>query len=187
MNNKIGSEIAERVRAIFTVPLSEVTLKGADMKSKTQPCELSFDARQIHEIGLRRPTDVTTSVLWVVIPYTTPELTTAALRHAGVCSDLNVHVSLVDIQVVPFPCSLDQPPIDKEFSERRLRDLLTESQLPGSAELLYARDWFDGFCRLLEPKSLVIVGSKKRLWRTREDRLASALVKAGHQVMLLHS
>jgi len=149
--------------------------------------ELSFDARQIYEIDLQRSSDTTTSVLWVVIPYTTPELTKAALRHAGVCSDLYVHVSLVDIQIVPFPCPLDQAPINKEFSERRLRDLLTESQLPGSAEVLYARDWFDGFCRVLEPKSLVILGTKKRLWRTREEKLASALVKAGHQVLLLHS
>src|SRR6516165_6088260 len=65
-----------------------------------------------HEIGLRRPPDMTTDVLWVVIPYTSPELTEAALRHAGACTDLNVHVSLVDIQVVPFPCPLDHPPID---------------------------------------------------------------------------
>src|SRR5262245_60445212 len=156
------------------------------MKNNPQTSELSFDARQSHEIRLRRPSDGTAS-LTVVIPYTTPELTKAALRHAGVCTDLNVHVSLVDIQIVPFPCPLDQPPIDKEFSEQRLRDLLMESQLPGSAEVLYARDWLDGFRRVLEPKSLVILGTKRRWLRTREEKLARALVNEGHQVMLLHS
>ena len=156
------------------------------MKSNAQSSELSFDARQIHEIGLRRPSDVTVN-LQVVIPYTTPELTKAALRHAGVCTDLNVHVSLVDIQIVPFPCPLDQPPINKQFSAQRLRDLLRESGVPGSAEVLYARDWLDGFCHILEPRSLVILGTKKRWWRTREEKHARALVKAGHQVMLLYS
>jgi hypothetical protein len=116
-----------------------------------------------------------------------PELTKAVLRHAGVCTDLKVHVSLVDIQIVPFPCPLDQPPIDKEFSDQRLRDLLRESQLRGSTEVLYARDWLEGFRPVLEPTSLVILGTKKRWWRTREEKLASALSKAGHQVMLLHT
>jgi hypothetical protein len=157
------------------------------MKSNPQASELSFDAGQIHEIDLRGPSDISTSILWVVIPYTMPELTKAALRHAGVCTDLNVHVSLVDIQIVPFPCPLDQPPIDKEFSDQRLRDLLRESQLRGSTEVLYARDWLEGFRRVLEPTSLVILGTKKRWWRTREEKLASALSKAGHQVMLLHT
>jgi hypothetical protein len=155
------------------------------MKNNPQASEFSFDAQQSYEINLGRPSNSTAS-LGVVIPYTTSELTKAALRHAGVCTDLNVHVSLVDIQIVPFPCPLDQPPIDKEFSEQRLRDLLMESRLAGSAEVLYTRDWLDGFRRVLEPKSLVILGTKRRWWRTREEKLARALSKAGHQVMLLH-
>ena len=155
------------------------------MKSNAQPSQLSLDAQQIHEIGLRRSSDVTTS-LGVVIPYTTLELTKAALRHTGVCTDLNLRVSLVDVQIVPFPCPLDQPPVNREFSEQRLRDLLTDSQLQGSAEVLYARDWLDGFRRVVEPGSLVILGTKKRWWRTREEKLARVLMKAGHQVMLLH-
>src|SRR5262245_7511604 len=75
------------------------------MKNKPGASELGFDAPQSHEIRLR-PSDSTASVK-VVIPYTTSELTKAALRHAGVCTDLNVHVSIVDIQIVPFPCPLD--------------------------------------------------------------------------------
>jgi len=150
--------------------------------------ELKFDDRTIarHEIDHRRPSN-TTGVLWVVIPYTTPELTRAALRHAGVCTDLNVNVSLVDIQVVPFPCPLDQPPVNQEFSRRRLRDLLEQNGLPGRTDVLYARDWLEGFRRALDPHSLVILARKKRWWRTREDKLAAALRKAGHQVLLIQA
>jgi hypothetical protein len=159
-----------------------------DHEKNQQPSELKLDARQIayQEIDQPRPSDVTTGVLWVVIPYTTPELTQAALRHAGVCTDLHVHVSLVDIQVVPFPCPLDQSPSDRESSEQRLRDLFGQSGLPGRTHVLYARDWLEGFRCVLEPHSLVILAAKKRWWRTREDKLSRALLKAGHHVMLLH-
>jgi hypothetical protein len=121
----------------------------------------------------------------MALPYTTHELARAALRHAGVCSDLDVHVNLVDIQVVPFPCPLDQPPINKEFSEHRLVELLKETGLPGRAALLYTRDWLEGFRQMLEPGSLVVLATRRRWWPTREEKLARTLTKAGHQVMLL--
>ena len=81
------------------------------------------------EIDRPRPSDTSTGVLWMVIPYTTPELTRAALRHSGVCSDLDVHVHLVDIQVVPFPCPLNEPPINKEFSEHRTSERIEKGIL----------------------------------------------------------
>jgi hypothetical protein len=128
---------------------------------------------------------MTAGVLWIVVPYTTPEVTRAALRHAGVCTDLDVHVYLVDIQVVPFPCPLNQPPVNKKFSELRLQDLLKQRELPGKAAVLYTRDWLEGFSKVLAPGSLVVLATKKRWWRTREEKLARKLMKVGHHVMLL--
>jgi hypothetical protein len=151
---------------------------GETMRSNRQIAE--------HEIDQRHPSDITTNFLWVVIPFTTPELTLAALRHAGVCTDLNVHVSLVDIQVVPFSCPMDQPPINREFSEQRLRDLFAQTGLPGTTAVVYTRDWLEGYRQALEATSLVILATKKRWWRTREQKLARALQTAGHRVMLLH-
>src|SRR5262245_60342487 len=158
------------------------------MKTNQEAKKVEFHAGPVtyRELDRRPPSETRTGVLWAVIPYTTQELTRAALRHAGVCSDLNVHVLLVDIQVVPFHCPVDHPPINKEFSEQRLRDLLDQSDLPGKTEISYARDWFEGFRRVLEPESLVILAAKKHWWRTREEKLAHRLVKAGHQVLLLH-
>jgi hypothetical protein len=153
---------------------------------------LTTDLQQNRTTGIFReiecrPLDTTQGVLTIVVPYTTPELTRAALRHAGVCTDLNVRVSLVDIQIVPFPCPFDTPPVNKEFSQARLTQLFRPSQLPGETAVLYARDWLEGFQRVLEPDSLVILASKKRWWRTREEKLARALKKTGHQVLLIHS
>jgi hypothetical protein len=157
------------------------------MKANRQLKDLRIDGATAGYLDTEswRPSDVATGVLWVVIPYTTPELTGAALRHASVCTDLDVHVCLVDIQVVPFPCPLTQPPIDKKFSEIRLQALLKESGLPGKVAIVYTRDWVEAFGKVLEPGSLVIMATQKRWWPTRETKLARALAKAGHQVMLL--
>ena len=138
-----------------------------------------------HEIDQRHPPEVTTGVLQIVIPFTTPELTLAALRQAELCTDLNVYVLLVDIQVVPFSCPIDQPPINSEFSKERLRGLLGQTRLPGATGVVYARDRLEGYRQALKPTSLVIVATQKHWWRTREEKLAGALRKSGHQVMLL--
>jgi hypothetical protein len=128
---------------------------------------------------------IATEVLWIVVPFTTPELTRAALRHSAVCSDLDVQICLVDVQVVPFPRPFDDPPINRKFSEHRLHELFKETGFPGQTTVLYARDRLEGYRRILEPKSLVVLATKKRWWPTREWRLARALSKGGHQVLLL--
>jgi hypothetical protein len=155
------------------------------MKINYQANSIKVAPRRIDDASHYVQPEVTPGVLSVVIPYTTPELTRAALRHAGVCSDLNVHVSLVDVQVVPYPCAIDQPPVNREYSSSRLQELFRESGLRGRAEVVYTRDLLEGFKRTLEPGSLVIIAARKRWWPTREERLARELLAAGHQVMLL--
>jgi hypothetical protein len=133
----------------------------------------------------RTAADIEQDVLQIVVPYLNPELTQAAMRHVGVCTDLNLEVNLIDIQVVPFPCPLDQPLINKEYSQRRLEELLGQSGLSGRATVVYTRDWLQAFRQTMEPKSLVIVATASRWLPTREKRLARALVKDGYQVMVL--
>src|ERR1051326_4233876 len=92
---------------------------------------LSYD--EIDQLG-------TTGGLRVVVPYTTPELTRAALRHVAASGDLDIHVYLVDLQVIPFP--MDEPTIHEEFSERRFDELLKESGVPGIGVVSCTTDWF---------------------------------------------
>jgi len=136
---------------------------------------LSYD--EIDQLG-------TTSGLRVVVPYTTPELTRTALRHAAASGDLGIHVCLVDLQVIPFPAA--ESMIDEEFSEHRLDELLKESGVPGIAVVFYTADWFQGFKKILQPESLVVLATKKTWWPTREKKLARMLRRAGHQVILLY-
>jgi len=62
-----------------------------------------------------------------------------------------------------------------------------ESELPISAEVIYARDWELGLRRALAPGSLVLMAMKRSWWPTKDKRLAARLRKLGHQVMWVES
>ena len=49
-----------------------------------------------------------------------------------------------------------------------------------------ARSREEGFRHALPPESTVLVGTRRHLWRTSEERLARMLVSDGHKVALLH-
>ena len=122
--------------------------------------------------------------LQLVIPYRKPELTKAALKYAARFTvGLNVRLRLIDIHVVPYGVPLDKPTVNPKHLRRRLRHLAMESHLDVSAEIIYARDWEQGFRRVLSPNSLVLLAIQRSWWRTSEKRLAARLRKLGHQVI----
>jgi len=124
------------------------------------------------------------SNLQVVIPHRTAQLTRAALKYAArLADDLNSRIRLIDVHVVPYGVPLDEPPVDPRHVTRRLRQLAQESEVSISAEVVYARDWEQGFRRSLAPGSLVLMGIKRSWWRTSEKRFAARLRKLGHQVV----
>ncbi|PYS29017.1 MAG: hypothetical protein DMG11_10525 [Acidobacteria bacterium] len=120
----------------------------------------------------------------IVIPHRSPRLTKAALKYASTFADgLNVRLRLIDVHVVPYGVPLDEPTVDPKYLARRLRSLAQESTIPVSAELVYARDWEQGFRRALGPVSVVLIAIKRSWWRSSEKRLAARLRKLGHQVI----
>jgi hypothetical protein len=124
--------------------------------------------------------------LQVVIPYTTPHLTAVALKSAaGLTRNLGATVRLICIQVVPYPCPLNQPNVDTDHLKDRLRELARESELPVRAELIYTRDREATFRRVLRPGSLVLIATERCWWRTAQEKLARWLLRAGHSVALL--
>src|SRR6058998_1860606 len=124
------------------------------------------------------------SNLQVVIPHRTAQLTRAALKYAAsLADDLNARIRLIDVHVVPYGVPLDEPTVNPKHLTRRLRELAQESTMPVSAEVVYARDWEQGFRRVLAPGSLVLLAIQRSWWRTSEKRLAARLRKIGHQVI----
>jgi nucleotide-binding universal stress UspA family protein len=124
------------------------------------------------------------SNLQIVIPHRTSQLTRAALKYAATfANDLNVRVRLIDVHVVPWGVPLEEPTVNPKYLARRIRNLAQESTLPVSAEVVYARDWEQGFRRSLSPGSLVLMAIQRSWWRTSDKRLAARLRKLGHQVI----
>ena len=122
--------------------------------------------------------------LQVVIPHRSPEMTKAALKYAEtLATDLKVRLRLIDVHVVPYGFSLDKPSVNPKYLTRRLRGFAEESALPISAEIVFARDWEQGFRRALSPASVVLMPIKRSWWRTSDKRMASRLRKIGHQIV----
>ena len=124
------------------------------------------------------------SQLDVVIPFTTAELTRAALEAANrMAGGLNAKLRLIRIQLVPYPMDLRQSPVYIEFLKNQLAQF--ESSLPTAGEVRLAREFEPGLEGALRTDSLVILATRKRLWRTRTERIAAALRRAGHKVVLI--
>ena len=127
-----------------------------------------------------------TDALQVVVPFRTIDRTAAALKFAAeMCEGLNWSVRLVDVQVVPVRCSMENPPINREFPANRLRTLAAEVTVPVRGDLVYARNWETGLDRSLAPDSLIVLAVRKGIWKTVEERLAERLTTQGHQVILV--
>src|SRR5262245_35867644 len=93
----------------------------------------------------------------IVIPFRDSKLTKAALKYAtGLLENQNVHLRLIDVHVVPYGASLDHATVHPKQLERRLKNIARVSEVPVSAEMVYARDWEQGFRRALMPGSIVL-------------------------------
>lgn len=125
-----------------------------------------------------------TAELDIVVPFTTPELTRAAVDAANrMGAGLNATMRLVNVQVVPFPLELNQSPVYVEFLKKQLQQF--ECALPAAAEIRLARDFEAGLEGTLDTGSVVILATRRRPWRTRTERLAACLRKVGHKVVMV--
>jgi hypothetical protein len=98
---------------------------------------------------------------------------------------LNAAIRLVKVQVVPFPIDLAQSPVYIDFLKEQLSQIRTE--LPAEGEIRLAREFEPGLEGTLTHDSLVVLATKKRPWKTRTERLATALRHNGHNVILIEA
>ncbi len=124
--------------------------------------------------------------LEVVVPYTNQALTAEALAAATeMARGFQAAVTLMAVYVLPYPSPLEC----QEGIRRRLEAELTAVARTSSAatrvKLVFARDREDAYLGLLRRHSLVVIGTRDRWWRTREERLARKLMACGHSVALV--
>jgi hypothetical protein len=122
--------------------------------------------------------------LELVIPFTTPRLTRAALEAANrMGAGLQAAIRVLQVQVVPYPLQIEQSPVVIDFLKTRLEKL--QSALPVHAEILLTRDFEPALESALTEHSIVVLASPARPWRTRTERLADHLRRAGHTVVMV--
>jgi hypothetical protein len=123
----------------------------------------------------------------IVIPFTEWAVTEAVMqRAAAFTATLNARLMLVAVHTVPYPMSFGCPALVHAHLVDQLIDLASRSPLPVNSQVVLARSSEEGFRHALKPESTVLLGTRRRLWKTSEERLAAALVRDGHHVALVH-
>lgn len=114
--------------------------------------------------------------------------TIAALRAAEkLAANLGASIALVKAQIIPFEFPLEDPPVSIDFLQRQLYGLVCEAGIEAekiTVHLWLCRDRFVGLRKILRPRSLVVIGGRKRWW-SREKALERFLSQMGHRVVFI--
>jgi hypothetical protein len=125
--------------------------------------------------------------LEVNVIFTDEKRARAALKCAGALArSLQAHLNLVVVKQVPLAFPLERPPIPVSFTEEKLHEFASEGlqgPMDTTVQLYYCRNRLKGLLQALKPKSLVVIGGRRKLWPTKESRLAATLRAEGHQVI----
>ena len=114
------------------------------------------------------------------------ELTRVALEEAArLAPGLDARITLVAVSLVPFPCSLDCPPVAPRHLHRELSRLAAASPMTADVRIVYARELMTGLRHVLPGAAVVLLAKRRRIWRTAEERLAVRLRRAGHNVVVV--
>ena len=125
------------------------------------------------------------SRLNINVVFTSVHATLAALKAAGTLANhLAAHITLVVLQIVPYPLPLTSPAVSVDWNERRFRAIASESPVETMIHLYLCRYRLETLMSLLKPRSLVVIGGSQRWWWPSPDRaLARTLRRAGHEVI----
>ena len=130
--------------------------------------------------------------LELVVPYTGPETTGAALERApALTAGLNARVLLVAVHTLPYPVPFVCPSLVHAHLVEQLLELASHCALSVQPQVILARDRMEGFRYALKPGSTVLLATHRHfwlapVWHTQEEKLARSLAEAGHKVALMH-
>jgi hypothetical protein len=140
------------------------------------------DSAQLPLNAIRRPE----RPFEVVVPYTSPVLAARALAAAvELARGFEAAVTLMAVYVLPYPSPLECQEGIRKRLEGELTAVARSSPAATRVKLVFARDREDAYLGLLRRQSLVVIGTKNRWWRTREERLARVLTSSGHSVAVV--
>jgi len=157
--------------------------------TSTVPFQAISDGAQSCRIQLFNPEiELQPGRLRIHVLFTNAGDTRAALKTAlGMATGLETEVALIVTQIVPFPLPLDKPPVPLDFASEQIRRL-AESVSEGGPELqgcIYlCRNPIETLLQELPAHSLIVIGVRPRWPFGKSKRLARALRRNGHEVIL---
>ncbi len=117
----------------------------------------------------------------IVVLHTTVAETLQALKTAAhLAQDLSARIRLLVLEVVPYPLPLDRPDVTLPFTHRRFRTLAEKSSVETNVDVHLVRDREKAVKSVLEPHSVVVIGTRRAWW---PNRLVKLLERAGHQIV----
>ena len=120
----------------------------------------------------------------LAVVFTSFDATIAALKMAGaLASGLSAQITLVVAQAVPFPLTLEDPPVLLDFIRPRLGQIASDSPVETTIRHYLCRDRLVTLTAVLKRGSIVVIGGRKKWWPTREMILAWRLRRFGHDVI----
>src|SRR5580692_11669278 len=123
----------------------------------------------------------------IVVPFTEWAVTEVVMQRAAVfAAKLNASLMLLAVHTLPYPMAFGCPALVHAHLVDQLIDLASQCRLPVNPQVVLARSCEEGFRHALNPASTVLLGTRRRLWKTSEERLAAALANDGHHVALVH-
>jgi hypothetical protein len=135
--------------------------------------------------GGRRPGEGPAPRFRIHVLFTTPEATKAALQHAEKLSEgLNAEIALILTPIVPYPLPLDQPPTSLDLAQEQICSAANSVEREVVGYILLCRDPVSTLEHALRPHSLVLIGARPRWGLSKTERLARALRRRGHDVIL---
>jgi hypothetical protein len=124
------------------------------------------------------------ATLEVVVLHTNTSDTLHALKTAAqLAQDLSARIRLLVLEVVPYPLPLHQPDVSLPYTQRRFRTLAENAVIETIVDIHLVRDPQKALDSILEPQSVVVMGSRRGWWPTAHRRMAKRLERAGHQVV----
>jgi len=154
--------------------------------STTVPFQVVAEGPHSCRIQLFNPDkEETPGRLRIHVLYTNPGDTRAALNTAvEMADDLQTEIALIVSQIVPFQLPIDSPPVPLEFASEQIRRLAESAHTELKGYIFLCRNPIETLLKELPPHALVVIGVRARWPFGKSKRLAKALRRNGHEVIL---
>ena len=95
-------------------------------------------------------------------------------------------IRLIAVHIVPYPMQFGCPAATHAHIVDQMVELASHSPMPVRAQVVLARSRSEGFSSAMSENSVVLMTSRRRPWRTAEERLANGFAEQGHEVGLFY-